>query len=131
MASDREIRQIQGDSRHFHRSVAMAYREYIDFERVFWRVWEVIPQASERRRLRDRRIAERGREQSAERRRRHEPRLALSNGDARGWLVFESAAEKRRLQPIPVGWFETPEYELATLCERATLAGRPSRRLIE
>jgi hypothetical protein len=105
----------------------MAYREYIDSERVSWRVWEVIPQSVERRRLRRRRVVERG----GDRRHRHETRLALSNGDAGGWLVFESAVEKRRLRPIPVGWFETPDDALATLGVRAAPAGRPSRRLIE
>jgi hypothetical protein len=105
----------------------MAYREYVDSERVCWRVWEVIPQSVERRRLRHRRVVERG----GDRRHRHETRLALSNGDAGGWLVFESATEKRRLRPIPVGWFETPDDALATLGMRAVPAGRPSRRLIE
>jgi hypothetical protein len=105
----------------------MAYREYTDSERVFWRVWEVIPQSVERRRLRDRRLAERG----DDRRHHHETRLALSNGDANGWLVFESATEKRRLRPIPAGWFDTPDDALASLGTHAAAAGRPSRRLIE
>jgi hypothetical protein len=105
----------------------MAYREYTDSERVSWRVWEVIPQSVERRQLRRRRVVERG----DDRRHRDETRLALSNGHAEGWLVFESATEKRRLRPIPAGWFDTPDDALATLGRRAALAGRPSRRLIE
>jgi hypothetical protein len=105
----------------------MAYREYTDSEHVFWRVWEVIPQSIERRRLLDRRLIGR----PPERRHRRETRLLLSNGAAQGWLVFESATERRRLRPIPVDWFETSDEALAALGVRATPAGRPSRRLIE
>jgi hypothetical protein len=105
----------------------MAYREYTDAHRVGWRVWEVIPRSIERRRLRDRRLGARG----VERRKRHEPGLTLSNGSVEGWLVFECPSEKRRLRPIPVGWFARSDDELAVMCERAERASRPTPRLIE
>jgi hypothetical protein len=105
----------------------MAYREYRDSHHVLWRVWEVIPLGAERRRLRDRRGARRG----AERRKRHEPRLALTNGAVDGWLVFESAHEKWRLRPIPVGWFERSDRVLEALGRTGIRAARVTPRLIE
>jgi hypothetical protein len=38
---------------------------------------------------------------------------------AEGWLTFESAAEKRRLAPIPEGWADLDEETLVTLCDAA------------
>lgn len=37
-----------------------------------------------------------------------------------GWLVFESATEKRRLAPVPDGWVALPVTELRRLCAVAT-----------
>jgi len=36
-----------------------------------------------------------------------------------GWLVFESATEKRRLAPIPANWQTLPNEELAAFCAKA------------
>ena len=36
-----------------------------------------------------------------------------------GWLVFECDVEKRRLGPIPDGWDELPEHDLAALLASA------------
>lgn len=38
---------------------------------------------------------------------------------AEGWLTFESAAEKRRLAPIPEGWEELDDETLVRLCDSA------------
>lgn len=37
-----------------------------------------------------------------------------------GWLVFESAQEKRRLAPVPADWEGMPEADLAVLCSKAS-----------
>ena len=37
-----------------------------------------------------------------------------------GWLVFESAQEKRRLAPVPANWESLPNEALVALCERAS-----------
>jgi hypothetical protein len=37
-----------------------------------------------------------------------------------GWLVFESAQEKRRLAPVPENWESLPNEALAALCEKAS-----------
>lgn len=44
-----------------------------------------------------------------------------------GWLVFECDIEKRRLGPIPDGWDELPDHDLALLLASAT----PVRRRVE
>jgi hypothetical protein len=38
---------------------------------------------------------------------------------ADGWLVFESAMEKRRMHPIPPGWETEGELRLREYCVRA------------
>ena len=106
----------------------MAHREYRDSEGVAWEVWEVIPQSSERRKLRERRFAPRD---ALDRRKRHEARLRLSNGESDGWIVFESHGLKKRLRPIPLDWHKASETELESMCARADRATRTSPRLIE
>lgn len=43
-----------------------------------------------------------------------------------GWLLFESANEKRRLAPVPPGWESLPDEALAALCATAS-PGAPRR----
>ena len=106
----------------------MAHREYVDSHGLAWQVWEVIPMSSERRKLRERRLAPRD---ANDRRKRHEARLRPSDGETDGWLVFESVDGKRRLRPIPREWHLGSPEELESMCARAERASRPSRRLIE
>ena len=106
----------------------MAVREYTDSEGISWQVWEVIPQSVERRKLRERRVADRD---EHDRRKRHEVRLRSVEGDVDGWLVFESFDVKKRLRPIPKGWHLASSVELESMCARAERAARRSRRLIE
>jgi hypothetical protein len=106
----------------------VAVREYTDSDGVAWQVWEVIPQSVERRKLRERRVADRD---QYDRRKRHEVRLRPSDGDVDGWLVFESFDVKKRLRPIPKDWNQASEVELESMCARAERATRTSRRLIE
>lgn len=42
----------------------------------------------------------------------------------KGWLVFESANELRRVAPIPQNWEEMPSDELLLLCYRAPSSPR-------
>lgn len=44
-----------------------------------------------------------------------------------GWLVFETADEKRRLAPIPEGWSELSDQALAGLCASAAAQSRRSK----
>jgi hypothetical protein len=43
----------------------------------------------------------------------------LPEGYREGWLVFESAQEKRRFAPVPPDWEVMPEEGLNALCSRA------------
>ena len=106
----------------------MAHREYVDSRGLKWLVWEVIPTSTERRKLRERRFAPRD---ANDRRKRHEARLRVSDGESGGWLVFESVDGKKRLRPIPRDWQLASIEELESMCARAERAARPSRRLIE
>jgi hypothetical protein len=47
-----------------------------------------------------------------------------------GWLVFECSGERRRLAPIPCGWLEMSDAQMADLLASAAPSGKP-RRLIE
>lgn len=42
----------------------------------------------------------------------------------KGWLVFESPGERRRLSPIPAGWETLPEQGLLLLCAEAVPAAQ-------
>lgn len=44
-----------------------------------------------------------------------------------GWLVFESATEKRRLAPVPPGWRDLSDEALAALCAKATVQTRAAK----
>jgi hypothetical protein len=46
-----------------------------------------------------------------------------------GWLCFESQAEKRRLHPIPGGWEESSDEDLAAYCASAEPVRRATRAL--
>jgi hypothetical protein len=78
------------------------HRFFDDAHGVQWDVWAVYPEA--RAQL-----------------------SALPGSFRAGWLVFESATEKRRLSPIPEGWMTLPTAELERLCEQASTAQRRTR----
>lgn len=106
----------------------MAHREFVDADGVHWQAWEVIPNSAERRERAEWRDDARGK---PERRVRSELRVRIGQGMARGWLVFASRNEKRRVFPIPDDWTTRTDAELAELCEAASEAPRAPRRLIE
>lgn len=102
----------------------MAHREFVDADGVQWQAWEVIPSTGERRAAGERRFGVRDR---TDRRVRQQLRVKMDDGLAHGWLVFESAGEKRRLHPIPEGWSTLSDAELGHLVRSAGSATRPER----
>lgn len=106
----------------------MAHREFADASGMQWQVWEVVPSSAERRESPERRSQART---EVGRRVRQELRIRMESTLAQGWLVFESAHEKRRLRPIPEGWEQRDDGGLARLLSEATLAPHSPRRLIE
>lgn len=77
-------------------------RVFRDAAAVEWSVYLTVPSASERR------------------------AQHLAEAYRAGWLVFESASEKRRLAPVPAGWDSLSDAALAALCVAAT--PQPARR---
>ena len=49
---------------------------------------------------------------------------SLPEGYRSGWLCFESATEKRRLTPPPLGWEDLPSEKLSRLLGDAVLVRR-------
>lgn len=108
-------------------------RTFIDETGMEWTAWEVRPGLAlagviERRSGADRRgspppdpvIERRGWRD----RRRQAARLARVLGAtiAAGWLVFQMGGVRRRLTPVPPGWEQLADRELAALCRRAAPA---------
>lgn len=103
----------------------MGLRAFKDSESRDWRVWDVRPLSSPylERRVRERRNPEPMlRYSGPERRSEEERRVADTTRwmpPIREWLAFDSTEEKRRLTPVPEGWEDLPDRELARLCSEA------------
>ena len=80
-----------------------SHRLFDDRRGVRWDVWAVYPET------------------------RPSQLAALPGSFRSGWLVFESADEKRRLSPIPTDWQAISTHELEQLCEKAEVAPRRGR----
>lgn len=89
-------------------------RGFTDAGGTEWRVWQVLPYALD---------AQPGAADTAT-----TTRMSLNGTPfANGWLCFESAAEKRRLAPIPEGWEFLDPKVLEALCGNAVQV--PARRV--
>jgi len=86
----------------------MAVREFTDSAGREWRAWDVAPDD----------LSPRTKDEDY-----------LAQLYHTGWIVFEthSGDDKRRLYPIPKGWNELPDAELAVLLEKAEVV--PKRKL--
>jgi hypothetical protein len=122
----------------------MPSRTFIDARGVEWMVWAVAPSWVERRTGRDRRgptTLERAVfDHLHPERRTHSRRRGLSDSGPRvkisadltgGWLAFEGGNQRRRLTPIPAGWEEMSDDELAALSRDAIEVTVRRGRLIE
>jgi hypothetical protein len=102
--SDKEsARTPQGTGDRTVDQAALTHRLFEDERGVSWDVWAVYPEA--------------GLSQTS----------ALPATFQTGWLVFESAGEKRRLSPIPNDWQSMTPNELQRLCQQADVAPRRTR----
>jgi hypothetical protein len=113
----------------------MPHRNFVDRDGIQWNVWDTRPQWADRRVNPDRRVTPVDddtvdppvleRRRCADRRQGVSDglrRVKLGGGMSGGWLTFESERERRRLSPIPAGWEDAPQNELAGLCARAAAA---------
>lgn len=83
----------------------MAVREFTDSAGRAWRAWDVTPDE----------LSPRTKDEDY-----------LAQLYHTGWIVFEtkSGDDKRRLYPIPKGWSELPEGDLAVLLQKAEVVPR-------
>lgn len=83
----------------------MAVREFTDSAGREWRAWDVSPDD----------LSPRTKDEDY-----------LAQLYHTGWIVFETKGgdDKRRLYPIPKGWSELPEGELAVLLQKAEVVPR-------
>ena len=79
----------------------MALQEFTDPEGTAWQVYEVVPQSRHR---------------------------LIPQGHEAGWLVFESAAHKCRVVPIPSNWQTSSEAELLLLLQSGALIPKSERK---
>ncbi|MEP6732345.1 MAG: hypothetical protein ABJE10_16990 [bacterium] len=97
-------------------------RSFTDVLGNNWVVWEVYPRLTERRLLRERRLARRG---TLDRRHEVVGRQTLPRQILAGWLAFQNLAERRRLAPVPDDWEDLSDRELRALLAQSTLSSRP------
>jgi hypothetical protein len=100
----------------------MALRAFTDAAGVRWEVWEAHPLLVERRMVTDRRAVRR----SGERRIESRPQRTAADG----WLVFQSANERRRERPIPPGWEKLSDEAMRSLIAHARPSG-PRNRVVD
>jgi hypothetical protein len=88
----------------------MAVREFTDSSGREWRAWDVTPDE----------LSPRTKDEDY-----------LAQLYHTGWIVFETRAgdDKRRLYPVPKGWAELPEAELAVLLQKAEIVPRRKLRM--
>lgn len=96
------------------------HRTFLDDFARLWNAWDVIPAWGERRQGDRRAMAEPVRtravdRRSVDRRRTRGLRISLPARLAHGWVAFEYCDERRRVAPIPPGWYELPESDLRVL----------------
>lgn len=93
----------------------MPKREFRDERGITWMVWDVQPTLAERRRARVPIPPD-----FKERRLNHKARVPVDETLSRGWLVFRTAGERRRLAPIPADWCTASDEQLRDWCRRAS-----------
>jgi hypothetical protein len=93
----------------------MTYRRFVDPQGSLWEAWEVHPMVVERRINAERRANAR---EEVDRRKQQEFRLVIPRELSRGWLAVQSTAAKVRLSPIPEGWMQLSDSDLADLVAR-------------
>lgn len=99
----------------------MPERQFVDREGRSWEVWEVCPDAVERRLTSDPARAPEGEERRHAERRAH---LRIPDRLRSGWLAFETAGQRRRLAPFPERWRSLTDLELEALLAQSRLVPR-------
>jgi hypothetical protein len=93
----------------------MTHRQFTDDEFVAWRVLDVFAQGRDYQSAAPNDWPAQTDDSPASTR----PTTKIRQLMATGWLVFQSARERRRLVPIPADWETVSEGEPGALCARA------------
>ena len=100
----------------------MAKRQFQTDDGVTWIVWDVHPEDLSRLAY-DRRATSPSADGSARPHGSSRRNEQLVHPELqRGWLCFQSDAEKRRLTPIPAGWHDQPDAMLCEMLQEAVPA---------
>lgn len=95
-------------------------RTIVDSQGMRWEIWEVNP-TDLGRFIYDRRALERADPgQPADNREPANESPSVHPELRDGWLCFQSATERRRFAPIPLGWRELPDSVLRVTLDIAT-----------
>jgi hypothetical protein len=122
----------------------MPLREFFDADGRTWQVWDTVPKSSAEnaifaqsaRILAEAESRQEGRDGSGPEGRTpdaHARRAAaaalrrFTEGRELGWLTFMDGDDKRRLSPIPDGWEEWSDSQLAALLVRAQPVAKTPR----
>lgn len=112
-----DLTEVADAPRCLTRKADMALREFSDWLGREWLVWEVEPFSVERHVIEERSAAIAG-----------TTRMDMA-GAFGGWLVFESARERRRLAPYPDDWATLTDAALGELLDDASPTQRSHRML--
>ena len=93
----------------------MTHRQFVDDDHVAWHVLDVFAHGRDYQSAGPTDWPSRADHQQSGSDR---PLTEIRQLMATGWLVFQSARERRRLVPIPAGWEAASDRELGTLCAR-------------
>lgn len=95
----------------------MTHRRIKDRDGKVWDVWEVYPEAVERRMSGEHPAVGTAHTPQVERRREY--RLRIPAELQQGWLAFQAGKDRRRLVPIPADWSSLDDTALVALLDRA------------
>jgi hypothetical protein len=98
----------------------MALREFRDEHGVEWRAWDVRPRPIDGPARPTAGVDATSTTRAPTRNDSGEARLRMRPGWEGGWLSFESAAEKRRLVPLPARWDDATDDQLRQWLASAT-----------
>lgn len=98
------------------------FREFTDSRGLHWRIWRVTPSDSARGAVSTPPQGVASSPERAARIARDESRRAEWT---QGWLLFETAGQRKRLIPIPEGWTVASAAALEVMCDSAKPVREP------
>jgi len=94
--------------------VDVAIRTFKDARGREWQVWETVPQGGSGQYATRLELSTDAQDRLSGR-----VRLPVSEGREHGWLTFAAGDDKRRLSPIPHGWADASDAQIAAYFDAA------------